>query len=446
MKKYQNENDWRYDPGMFNESTEKGVVALEMIYSHFNHKDIWCDFHPNYFTFASLIGSIRRLLRFHYEAKFHQRGKAQDLGVLDEGKPKGPAIIIGSGPTLDGALPYLKDWKGAIFCNSSQASTLIYHGRHPDYIDVADCRVTDEELEAPWDYKKTSWIINPGIHPRLIDFWKGKKYYYRIMEPFHDFYSKVQPRVYGSFITTQSFPFGSQPPMAISHATAIGYSPLFLVGMDFGYPDGISRATMWRKPKGKKWQETPPPSLEVQVKFLLKTANGVLSVPLHVFYRDQMFRVIALDVPQIFCCTVNGKHGIMTPEQITHVDYNKVIETQGLGFEDQYRSTENIRRGALRFLATKGMFLLKCKIGHKFVGMGDWRKDLRAIVDISNEANAQIDYDEAYKYLEDLTKGMSFEELKKKKTFAPEELIQTDQAHNKEVAKLAQRKAATEKA
>jgi len=438
MSDYPKECDWRYDPGQFNELTERGVVTLEMIYSHFNHKDIWTEFHPEYWTIKSLMGSLGRLFRLHWEARFYQRGKAKDLGVLDDGQSKGPAIIIGSGPTLDGALPYLKDWKGAIFCNSSQASTLIYHGRHPDFVDIADCRVSPEELQAPWDYKKTSWIINPGVHPRLINFWKGQTYYYRIYEPYYDFYGKVQPRVYGSFIKTQSFPFGSQPPMAISHATALGYSPLFLVGCDFGFPGNIDRFTGWRKPKGKKWISSPPTTIGAQSKYIIETENGVLSIALHIFYRDQLFRVIALDVPQIFYCMVNKQQGIITPEQMPQVDFPDVIGTQGLGFTDQYRTSEEIRRSALRFLATKGMFLLQCKIGHKFVGMGDWREDLRSIVDMANQGNAGMDYDKAYKYLEELTEGMSFENLKKKPVPDLEKLSQTEESYIKEVEKIKQ--------
>ena len=445
MSNYPKESDWRYDPGQFNAATERGVVTLEMIYSHFNHKNIWTEFHPEYWTTKSLMGSIGRLLRLHWEARFYKRGQAKDLGALDDGTPKGPAIIIGSGPTLDVALPMLKDWKGAIFCNSSHASTLIYHGRHPDFVDIADCRVTEEELHAPWDYKKTAWIINPGIHPRLIDFWKGQTYYYRIYEPFYDFYGKIQPRVYGSFIRTQTFPFGSQPPMAISHATALGYSPIFLLGCDFGFPGSIDRFTAWRKPKGKKWQEYPPTTITAQRKFLIETENGVPSIALHVFYRDQMFRVIALDVPQIFYCSVDGQQGIITPEQMPHVDFREVMETQGLGFTAQYRSSEDIRRGALRFLATKGMFLLKCKIGHKFVGMGDWREELRDIVKISNQGDAGIDYDETYKYLEELTEGMSFEELKGKYKPTDEEVFQSQEEYAEELEKIKQEEKAAVK-
>lgn len=443
MSNYVKESDWRYDPGQFNEATEKGVVTLEMIYSYYNHRDIWCDFHPEYWTTKSLINHCLREIRLHWEAKFWQRGKAKDLTVLDDGNPKGPAIIIGSGPTLNGALPQLKDWKGAIFCNSSQASTLIYHGRHPEYVDIADCRVTPEELQAPWNYKKTSWIINPGVHPRFLDFWKGQKYYYRIMEPYYDFYSKIQPRVFGDCITTESFPFGCNPAMTISHATAIGYSPLFLVGTDFGFPSGIDRFTSWRKPKGKKWISSPPGPLAAQQKFLIETENGILSHVIHVFYRDQIFRVIALDTPQIFYCEVDEQYGIITQEQMPHVRFGDVMESQGLGFVEQYRTSENIRRGALRFLATKGMFLLECRLGHKFIGMGDWRDDLKDIVGMANQAGAGIDYDESYKYLEELTEGIDFSKLKKKPTVPEDKLSQSNEDWIEEKEKIARAEASS---
>jgi len=226
--------------------------------------------------------------------------------------------------------------------------------------------------------------------------------------------------------------------MAISHATALGYSPLFLVGCDFGYPRGIDRFTSWRKPKGKKWISSPPGPISAQKTFLIETENGVLSAALHVFYRDQMFRVIALDVPQIFYCVVNHIQGIITPEQMPQVDFEDVMETQGLGFTNYYRSSEEIRNSALRFLATKGMFLLQCKIGHKFVGMGDWRDDLRDIVNMANQGNAGIDYDKTYKYLEELTEGMSFENLKKKPVPGIDKIVQTKESYIKEVEETKQ--------
>lgn len=431
MSDYTKESEFRYDPGQFNDATERGVVTLEMIYSYFNHKDIWCEFHPQYWTAKSILNSILRQLKLYWEAKFWYRAKSKNLAALDDGNPKGPAIIIGSGPTLDGALPYLKDWKGAVFCNSSQASTLIYYGRDPDFVDVADCRVTSSELEAPWNYRKTAWIINPGVHPRMIDFWKGQKYYYRVYEPYYDFYSKVQPRVFGEYIRTQSFPFGSNPPMAISHAHALGYSPLFLVGTDFGFPGGIERFTSWRKPKGKKWIASPPTGTTDR-KFIIESENGVLSIALHMFYRDQMFRVIALDAPQIFYCTVNEAHGIMTPEQIQHVRFEDVMEYQGLGFEHLYLTTEQIRKKSLRFLARKGMYLLQCRGGYKFVGMGDWREDLQDIVNMANKENAGMNYEELHKYLEELTEGISSEEIKAKPLLDEENMVERDDFFDKE--------------
>jgi hypothetical protein len=44
-----------------------------------------------------------------------------------------PVLVLGSGPSLDDMLPYLKDWKGKIACSTSHLSLLEYMEIEPDY-------------------------------------------------------------------------------------------------------------------------------------------------------------------------------------------------------------------------------------------------------------------------------------------------------------------------
>ena len=83
------------------------------------------------------------------------------------------------------------------------------------------------------------------------------------------------------------------------------------------------------------------------------------------------------------------------------------------------------------------MFLLKCRGGHKFVGIGDWRDDLKDIVGMANQGGAGIDYDEAYKYLEELTEGIDFSKLKEKPLIPDDKLSQSPADEAEQLAKIA---------
>jgi hypothetical protein len=77
--------------------------------------------------------------------------------VLTERKP---ALIIGSGPSLDTALPLLKDWKGATFCSTSHASSLIYYGHEPSHMIAYDIntRPFEQEWVDTWEGRKTVMV------------------------------------------------------------------------------------------------------------------------------------------------------------------------------------------------------------------------------------------------------------------------------------------------
>jgi hypothetical protein len=71
-------------------------------------------------------------------AEFAQ-GRAQCVGTR-HGKHGGPCLIIGSGPSLDDALPVIEKWEGGIICSPSHASSLVKWGRPPDYVLALDYR------------------------------------------------------------------------------------------------------------------------------------------------------------------------------------------------------------------------------------------------------------------------------------------------------------------
>ncbi len=407
------EEDYVFPIGRANLNTYNKVGMIDIVNSFHNHKNLFMECHPSCYRLPNIASEIGRLLLRWAQVRLGRRA-ATDIGALGEGGPDGyaglrpdgthiPAIIVGSGPSMDTALPYMKDWEGATFCNSSQGGALVRHGCDPTYVDVCDPRIVDWEMQVPYNYKKTSLITHPGMDTTYLEWWKGQKYLTRIYEPGYELYSRIWPMAY-NWIPTYTLPFGNQPPWAVSHATAMKYEPIFLVGCDFGFPGGIAGMTRYFK-KGLRWHQTNPAPVENRLKHDgnagLIAKNGVPTCALYAHYRDQMMRIVCLDQPQIFAI----KGGIVDWDQMPLVNsIQELIRNQGKGYERLYRTPEEIREQAEKFLAFRRMFFLPFKDGHRFVGMHDWREDLRDMVNILNNTGAGIDYDTEFTRLEELTK------------------------------------------
>lgn len=151
-----------------------------------------------------------------------------------------PILLCGSGSSIDPIVPFLKDWKGRIMCSSSQASTLIHHGRYPDYMIVMDPRVAaiDKELDAP-DWGDTVMIAHPSIPFPYVTRWILRNhnpiYISRIMEPTYDWYSHHLGQGY-PWVRHVILPMIDSVAAEIGFATWMGFNPLYLIGVDYGGP------------------------------------------------------------------------------------------------------------------------------------------------------------------------------------------------------------------
>ncbi len=403
---------FKYSNGDFNKATEASVVKLEMMYNFFGHKRIVAQLMPQYWTLWNIFKGVTEELAYYWRRKIG-KASADDLGVLQK-KFKGPALIIGSGPSLEDVLPILHKWKGAIFCNSSQYATLQYYGVEPTWIDVVDPRIPPSEfMHKPPDYKKTSMIIQTGMFPPYVKHWKGKKYFFRIFEPSVDFYSKVLPMGYQQFVSTISWPFGCMSATALGHAYLMGYEPIIFVGTDMGYSDGLEGKTRftdytWERWKG--WKKNEIGTVEEYIERVVKEGNwkerfyqtpeGVITDAVMLVYRGSILRVVCLDCSQVF----DGSRGTL---QLPKVDGRRVIETQGECCKPLFRTREQIRRDTQREMHKEGMYLLSVKTGgHKFVGMDNWRKELKGYIEMLASIDCEIDFDETWKYLEEVTEGI----------------------------------------
>ena len=353
------ESDLKQKVKDYNESTRAVIEPIEIKHAVFNHKRVWEDIYETH--------------------------KGFNLGSIDFGKP-GPAVIIGSGQSLDKAGPLLKDFKGAIFTSSSQATSLCYYGRSPDYIVALDPRTAVSEFSYvdTWDNRETVLIAHPCVSPVVLDFWPGKIFYYRIMEPSSTFYTNILSEQY-DFVTLYLYLFSCAISAQLGIAKAMGYDPLFLVGCDFGAPNDIYRYTSYRwkttsmdgmvplenggwKRETVQMDNVPEDfqmikrNLEIEKSYPGKLAeekavianNGVKTDAICVYYKRSIFCVARLDMSNIINTSTEG---IVT--EMPEVEIEEVIEQQGRGFEDRYFTEQQKKDSYEKYLASQNTFAVE---------------------------------------------------------------------------------------
>jgi hypothetical protein len=249
-----------------------------------------------------------------------KNGKALDLVKVPKVE-KEPCMIIGSGPSFDKVAPYLKDFPGDIICSTSQASTCIYFGKEPKYIVALDPQSHDFELMADtFEGRDTTLITHPGVKPELINFWQGRSFYFRKIQPQTKFYSVEQRLGYSTQleanrnqqIVESVIMLACVAACQVWVANILGYGRMYLVGLDFGCPGGQERFTQWSYHYDKKvfapgnapelqigqgeWRKSPLTQMTAQ--YNIEGENGCVTSPIQNFYKQQFltaWRIIGGD-------------------------------------------------------------------------------------------------------------------------------------------------------
>jgi hypothetical protein len=291
-----------------------------------------------------------------------------------------PAIIIGAGMSLKRLIPLLKDWEGVIFAPESMASTLTYYGHQPEYICLFDAGQTAWDLFLKgYNWKGSTLITHPSVDPKVIECWKWDKIYYLMMHFSKltakieqegkslieierdvknqllgfDFFENILPMVY-EMIGASIMNAGCVINNAIEVANFMGFGPLFLCGVDYGFKDWINRFPSVHKVKGRlfsKWVKDEIGYLihEVEGKEIgdcpagreiIISDNGIPTTDEQAEYKLALMCVYKLDRPQLFDCS----DGIIT--ELPKLNIEEVVKKNGRGFEKQYRTNEDIIRNA----------------------------------------------------------------------------------------------------
>lgn len=312
--------------------------------------------------------------------RMFKEGRARDIGDEPK-KDKEPCFILGSGPTLDHSIKYLKDWKGGIICTSSHALTLMRYGIEPTHILALDPFCTWDEIDGvDWSRTRTKLIAHPGIWPDLIERWPNDILMYtENMGRPDSYYATTQKHMYtwreikeghtirnpifNFYIKTEMTLFACSPPMQMFVADLLGYGTIFLAGVDFGFTAEKERFTDYTIDKEKStdemkvWIEHKHPF--VKSERTIVSNNKVFTEEIHVYYKKNFLSGWRLSRQTVYTTGT----GIM-PE-VPYADIAQVVRRQGEGFKKQ--TPEWIAHTTEKYLAGVGAFVIESEKGLSFV-------------------------------------------------------------------------------
>lgn len=307
-------------------------------------------------------------------------GRARDISDERKVDPGTAVIIIGSGPSLDDAIPLLGDWKGGVICTTSHARTLLYHGIEPSHIFALDPFCTYEEIAGvDWSKTRTKLIAHPGVWPSLLAEWPNDILLYRQFNGQPDsYYSTWQNRAYTRrecsdetirtamfkyVIRTELTLFACSPPAQLFAAQRLGYGNAFLCGVDFGYHSGKERFTEWKPKASGDWEAIVQPSepaieRDRAAGNLVKANNGAFTSKAHLFYKKNMISALRLTEQNVW---TTDKYG--TLQEVPYVKLSEVVRKQGKGFRPARR--DRLAHEFDEYLASIGAYVLEAEGGAK---------------------------------------------------------------------------------
>ena len=333
--------------------------------------------------------------------RLHKSGNAMGIQDAPKAAPGTPCIVIGSGPSADKVFPLLKDWRGGVICSTSQGMTLRRWGIEPDYMIALDSDSPAAENGPPslWKGTKTALVSQPGVRTDLVEYWRWKSYWFRKYEPVADepriFYQMVQPLVFHedeneTWIKTQFVMLASVAPALCFLAKLLGYSPVFLSGVEFGWRDPAhSRFQSWSMEKGK-WTQNPVPlsgmaSNDRPEAVPYQTDNGAWTMGIQEFYKRNFLLALRLDQWPVW--DIGGEGAL---SEVPRLDPQAVVKAQGQGFT--YPPLPKVDALYDRYLAKHNTYVVKWNGGMNFVESNDWKADFpRAFGEAKRQGSKDAD-------------------------------------------------------
>ena len=272
-----------------------------------------------------------------------------------------PCIVLGSGPSLDEAYPLLKNWKHPIFASTTNAMSIVHFDREPEFINAFDSLHTLFDHLNSYHWPKSTLLTHPYSEPRTIKWWKGPKYYYRRYYPDMEFSTLILPLMY-PWIRVGLRVSGCVVNTNVSIADFLGYNPIFLVGVDFGWTDDDKEKSVYYKLHKKEWIIEPPIPRNKwphNKNIFICKKNGKRTFDNAINFKNSLLHMWTGTEATLIDCS----DGIIY--EMPKVDIKDVIKKQGIGFNDLNKTKEekmNIFKEYIEKLNKKEEFLPEDKV------------------------------------------------------------------------------------
>jgi len=285
---------------------------------------------------------------------------------------RGPAIILGAGPSLDKNIELLKKSKMPVMLSETLVGLCKHEGIRTDYIYNYDAGHHWEAFLEGYDVADDTLVTHPGVDTDVIENWPGKKIYYLMnhisqVEPdsmkdgmtLEEIVQIIKKQIFGSelfeavnptlypMISTTILNAGCVVNNILQVANFMGFGPFFLVGVDFGFPGDQNRARTWSHNSTDDTWESQEPKFgmtdEIAGRVLHIANNGVQTTEEQMEYKLALMAVYRIEQAQIYDCS----EGIIT--ELPKENLAEVIENNGKGFRK--RSVEKIERICAEYFA-----------------------------------------------------------------------------------------------
>ena len=306
--------------------------------------------HSNNIAMANLgTWLINAVENYEVIKKRMKEGTLESLGELTNVHKDRPAVVIGSGPTLEMCLPYLKDFiaktNAVVYCGMSNIGILIENTIIPDYMCVYDCRdYPDDARFGIAGLKEVlaeiPLITMPEISRKMIEFWPGKIYMFmrgtaaRDHHIYTHYLMEFLPLIYvrNPFIEKKLklglFNIGCVANIEAVASAQLGADPIYLVGVNYGYPDqklhanpSVKTAEGWGKSDYQQKRE----DLEEVLSRKVYSDGGTLTDYTNVMYKLALLTIWANSPQEFIEVSINDKWGIL--EMLPRMDIKDFLST-----------------------------------------------------------------------------------------------------------------------
>lgn len=255
--------------------------------------------------------------------------------IADKGKGK-DCIVIGSGPSLDKAMPLLKDWTGDIWVSSSHLTVFEAYNIVPTYCVIIDADPTMTFLVSEAKTENITLVTHPCMEREVLKAWKGPVMYFRMDDPGDPFFKEYLPMMYadlnerGERLRSYVMNSGCVANTCVSLAQYSGYEHIFLCGVDLGFPGGKYRFADYKREDGK-YIKLPNPPIPRETRLIMPGTGDIETDTVGVFYKYSLYVMTGIDGTNLISCS----DGIL--KEIPHMEIEDVIAGEEAPLLDKRR-------------------------------------------------------------------------------------------------------------